>query len=293
MQRALSGGSARGEPPRMQRALSGGSARGEPPRRKRALGGDLQHAAADLAEHVRFDVPSAGHRFRSCQPVRADDARVVAPKPAQRVREDGTAVEEVVAAGSQLEPMVVAGEHQRGGHGEVGQCPVAFRQVDVVLAILEVRPDGPGAAAGFANEGRILAAARKPREAADVAQDLAEGVRTFPGGRERGKAAVAPTADRAAGGVVRQAMLPADLRQDLFEQETRVGVRSGRVLAFPLVAFLGLRAGVHEHADGRGHGTLVDEVVEHRGRPHGAFRAQVAEAILEHHHASRLSRFPR
>ena len=190
---------------------------------------------------------------------------------------------QVVAARAHLEAVVVAGEHERRVHLEVGQRPVPLREVDVVLAVLEEDADRLRVAAGTANQVRVLRTAQVPRVAADVADDLAEGVGALPGDGEGRQSAVAHAGDRPARRVIRQVVVLADLREDLLQQEAGVGVGDRRVLDAPQVPGKLLHPGIDEDADRHRHLAPVDQVVEDGGRSHRAFGIDVELAVLEDH----------
>src|SRR5262249_1555420 len=130
---------------------------------------------------------------------------LVAPQPAQRLRQDGAAVLAVVAAVAHHELVVVLHELQRRGHLLVRQRPVAVQVVEVVLAVLE--EDADRLLLRLADHPRIDVAAADVRETADVAEDLAELVRPLPGRREGADAARTGSSDGPAGGVLADVVL--------------------------------------------------------------------------------------
>ena len=93
----------------------------------------------------------------------------------------------VVRAITHHEPVVVAREGQRAGHGPVGQRPIAMQVVEVVLAVLQEDPQG--LALGLADQGRVGVATADVGEAADLREHLAEMIGPFPGDREGADAA--------------------------------------------------------------------------------------------------------
>src|SRR5262245_1418714 len=100
------------------------------------------------------------------------------PQPGERLRQDGAAVLAAVALLTHDEPVLVALVLQRRLHLEVGQRPAAVLVVEVALAGLEEGADRlPG---GLADLARVDVAAADVREAADVAEHLAEQVRPLP-----------------------------------------------------------------------------------------------------------------
>src|SRR4029450_5693049 len=141
--------------------------------------------------------PTRGERRRSL-------LRVVAPEPAQGVREDGPAVRALVRAVPEDELVVVPAVLERRGHLLVGQRPVAPAVVEVVRAVLQEHADGPYRA--LADAPGVDAAAGGVHEAADVAHALAEEVGPLPGRGEGRDPAGAAAADRVALGVVGEAV---------------------------------------------------------------------------------------
>ena len=101
----------------------------------------------------------------------------------------------VRAAFVEHELMIVFREGQRVGHHLIGENPVAVDVIEVVLAVLE--EDAKRFGWRFAQEKRIVVAATDVREAADMAEDFAEEIRSFPCRRKGAYPAAADPADGA------------------------------------------------------------------------------------------------
>src|SRR5207302_10312720 len=123
---------------------------------------------------------------------------VARPQPAKRVRQDGAAVQAVVAAVAPGHLVVVALEFQGSCHLLVGEPPVAERIVQVAAAVLQ--EDADWFFGRLADDAGIAIAAADIGVAADVAQDLAEQVGPLPGDGEGADAARAGAAYGPAGG---------------------------------------------------------------------------------------------
>src|SRR6266852_5430392 len=95
-----------------------------------------------------------------------------APQPAQSVGQERAAVLVRVTAVAVLEAVVVAPELQRGRHLLVRERPVPELVVEVVRAVLEEDADRPDRS--LPDERGVDVSAADVREAADVADDLAE-----------------------------------------------------------------------------------------------------------------------
>ena len=92
------------------------------------------------------------------------------------------------------ELVVVALELERGGHRLVGEGPVAVFVVEIARAVLQVNADRFGWC--LADECLVIMATADVGETADMAQDLAEVVRAFPGNGEGTDASGTDAADR-------------------------------------------------------------------------------------------------
>ena len=115
----------------------------------------------------------------------------------------------VVAAVAVDELVVVVAELQGRVHLLVAERPVAVLVVEVVAAVLQEDADRLLVAA-FADHAGIDVAAADVREAADVAEHLAEQVGPLPGDGERADAAAGDAADRVAVGIVGERGTPCD-----------------------------------------------------------------------------------
>ena len=99
-----------------------------------------------------------------------------------------------VRAVAEFETIVVTSELQRGRHLLVGERPVAELVVEIVRSVLEEHAQR--AWSTLADECRVDVPAADIREAADMADDLAEDVRPLPRDGERADAAGAGARDR-------------------------------------------------------------------------------------------------
>ncbi|HXB72442.1 MAG TPA: hypothetical protein VNY05_29665 [Candidatus Acidoferrales bacterium] len=146
----------------------------------------------------------------------------------------------------------------------------------------------------FADEAGVDIAAAQVGEAADEAEDTAEGVGPLPGRGKGGDTARTGACNGAVVGVGRKLVLLAHFGQNLFDQEARVTVAQAIVLVAAIVAgdlvgrIGGPHSGVDEDPNGHRHGGLLDEVVEDDRRAPGPGLADEAGAVLEDHHACRL-----
>ncbi len=138
-------------------------------------------------------------------------------------------------------------------------------------------------------------AAADVREAADVADHLAELVRPFPGRRKGADAAGAVAADRASGRIVRQfhGVTLLNLGQDLLQQELHI-LTAERVV-FETAVLAGLAAlarrrhdaGIDEDPGHRGQFLRMDQVVEDHRNPERTLLVHHAAAVLKHHERQR------
>ena len=132
-------------------------------------------------------------------------------------------------------------------------------------------------------------------KAADETGDAVERIGAAPGGHERRNSAGAGTRQTAVVRVAGDAVLLADFRQNLFQQEARVSVAKRVVfIAAAETALLRGRvprrhdAGIHEHANGHGHALIRDQIVEdHRHAPTAGLTHH-ASAVLKNHEAGGL-----
>src|SRR5437867_9152794 len=92
-----------------------------------------------------------------------------------------------------FEAVVVTPELQRGRHLLVRERPVPELIVEVARAVLQEDADRPDR--GLPDERRVDVSAADVREAADVADDLAELIGPLPRHRERGDASRAGAAN--------------------------------------------------------------------------------------------------
>ena len=105
------------------------------------------------------------------------------------------------------------------------------------------------------------------REAAGPRDHFAERARAFPRHGERADAAAALAGDRPACRVVAQPHRFFHLGKNLFQQEPRVLIRQRVVLEAAIVPRRLRSARLDEHADGDGHVSLCDQIVEDSRRP--------------------------
>ena len=173
----------------------------------------------------------------------------------------------------------------------VGEGPVAVFVVEIVFAGEEVGANG--FLLGLADEGGVSVAAADVDEGADPDEGLAEGVGLFPTGSPGADAAGGTTGDATHFGVLANVVALFDFGKNFFGEETGVGVAEGVVFDTAIAWFLsgllfGESAGIDEDADGDGHVTLGDEVVEDGGGAERAVGCGVAEAVLKDHEGGGL-----
>src|ERR1051326_4102068 len=106
------------------------------------------------------------------------NARVIAPKPPQRVGQNGAAMFAVVTFRAELEFIIISGKFQRCRHLLVGQRPIPVEVVQVFRAVLQEYPDR--LLFRLADQSRIHMASANVSEASDVAEHFAKSIRAFP-----------------------------------------------------------------------------------------------------------------
>ena len=164
--------------------------------------------------------------------------------------------------------------------------------VEVVRAVLQ--EDADGLLLRLANERGVNVSTADVREAADVAEHLAEGVGPFPRHCPRADAAAAVAAYSTSIGILCEIVGLADLRDDFVEQELRAGVAERIIFEAAILPALlariggGNLAGIDEDADGHRDLARSDEIVEHRRRAEIAVGGDEAAAVEKDHHASGL-----
>src|SRR5262249_30412145 len=131
-----------------------------------------------------------------------DGRRPILPQPAHGIREDLRGMLAVVATGAPGVVDFVAGEGQGALHLLVRHPPVAA--VDVLIAAPILEKDPKRFRLDLANQCGIDIAAAQPHISADGTEDAAEGVRPFPGCRERADRAAAGAANAAIIAIVRK-----------------------------------------------------------------------------------------
>ena len=192
------------------------------------------------------------------------------PDPAEGVGKDGAAVFAVVGAVAHDELVVVVFVFEGGSHLLVGERPVAELIVEICGAVL--KENANGFAFGFANECFVVMAAADVGEAADVADDFAELVGSFPGDREGADAAGTHAADGTRFGFLAQLIFLFHFGQNFLEE--KAGILIGERVVFE-AAIIGAKtvggkliasvARIDEDADGDGHFAFVNEVIEDDG----------------------------
>ena len=118
----------------------------------------------------------------------------ISPQPLEGFRENRTAVFSTMGAASPDHPVVVFREPQGCFHLLVCQRPVAVSVVEVIESVLKKHANGLGLS--FSNEGGIDMTPSNVDKATDVADYLAECIRSLPGDSERTNASRAIAADR-------------------------------------------------------------------------------------------------
>src|SRR4051812_11903510 len=84
----------------------------------------------------------------------------------------------VVPAISQFKLVVVVFELKRGSHLPIRERPIAVKIIEIIFSVLE--ENAKRLLLRFSNQGRVNVATTNVGEAADMAQDLVEQVRSFP-----------------------------------------------------------------------------------------------------------------
>jgi len=108
-------------------------------------------------------------------------------------------VPQIVRAGPELKPTVIAGEAEGLGQGLVGQGPVAVNIAGIIDAALQEDPDR--LSRGDADHVGVVVPAQNVHEGAAMAQHPAKAVGELPSAGEGADAAAANAADGAVGGV--------------------------------------------------------------------------------------------
>ena len=200
-----------------------------------------------------------------------------------------------VATLAEHEPVIVAGEFQRGGHLLIRQWPVAKLPVQIVLSTLQEDPNRlPGC---LADEGGVIVAATDIRKAAHKTQHFPERIGTLPGDRPRADRAGTAATDRPQIRVVGQVVVDLHFRDDLLQQESRVTVAERIVLDLARLIWkvvgYGLTrrdARVDEEADGNGHFASMNQVVGNDRHANDAVGLKKTLPILEDHQTCRVGR---
>src|SRR5436309_9199335 len=140
------------------------------------------------------------------------DTGIVAPEPAQRLRQNRAPMFAVVAFSAEVELVIVAAELQRSRHFLVGQRPVAMQVVEVLLAILQ--EDADWFLFRLANQRRIDMPAPDISEAANVTEHFAKSLRMLPGDRPGTDASGTDATNGASCRVFRDIISFGNFRQD-------------------------------------------------------------------------------
>mgnify|MGYP007101532562 CR=1 FL=1 len=219
---------------------------------------------------------------------------VVFPEPGESFEEDFVSFLATVATLVPTVGVLVAGEFESTLHRLVGHPPVASIDIEVVFAVL--KEDAEGFGFGLADEGGVVVAAAKADVGADHGVDAAEVVGSFPGGGKGGDGSGGSAAEASVIGI------PGDVvvlkKGDHFLDE-EVGVVGAHAVVFEGAVEAGLGvfvsrgsgddAGVDKEADGDGHVSGGDELVEGIGNV--AFFSGGADetgSVLEDHEAGGL-----
>ena len=141
----------------------------------------------------------------------------LSPDPLQCLRKDRPAMLDVVTAFAQDILVVISPVFQCGDHRLVGKYPVAVDDVQVIFPILQ--EDSNGLRRILSDPVRVAVPAADGRKAADMADDLAEGIRPVPGGTESSLRRGARAADGVILGHRAQVIIRGNDRNQFLDQE--------------------------------------------------------------------------
>ena len=202
------------------------------------------------------------------------------------------------------ELVVISRKLKRGGHLLIREGPIAGLVIDVLRTVLQ--KDANRLALRFSNQGRVNMSATQIRKASDRAQHFAKFIRALPRKRPGTNPSRTRPANRASVRVFGQIVLLLDVRQNFFEQKSRVSVAKRIIFKTPVARrrigcaigsqpwFLARLcwkiAGIDEEANCDGHFLFVDQIVENSRHSISAIRFKIPTAILKNHHAGRFIR---
>lgn len=196
--------------------------------------------------------------------------------------------------------MIVFGVGESLGHLLVGEPPIAVGVIEVIATVL--KPDPDRTFLFLANQGWVDVSATDVGEAADVTDDFAEEVRSFPSHSEGADAAGTCATNDPLFRVLGQGVGFGDFGKQLGFEHAGIEVAEGVVFLAPVAGavlfsggpvlatgdLVGEDTGVDEEGDGHGDLPFVNEVVEDDGRAGLAFFIDIGVAVLEDHHGGGL-----